>query len=91
MAKAKSAGGSIPPKLQVAASQLVSPIVGPWEPSSEQLTTLLRMSSNIWEQSCSFYEWERASRAISWMIEGFVGGPVGSLSGGVTGTILALI
>ena len=82
MAKAKSAGGSIPPKLLVADSKLVSPIVGPWEPSYEQLTMLLRMSSIIWEQSCSFCEWERASRAIPWMIEVFFGGPVGSLSGG---------
>ena len=82
MAKAKSAGGSMPPKLQVADSQLVCPIVGPWEPSSEQLTTFIRMSFIIWEQSCSFWEWERFSRAIPWLTVGFVGGPVGSLSGG---------
>ena len=84
MARAKSAGGSTPPKEQVADSQLVNPIVGPWVPSSEQLTTCVRMSSMICEQSCSFCELERDSRAIPCVVWGFVGGPVGSLSGGVT-------
>ena len=59
-------------------SQLVKPIVGPWVPSSEQLTTCVRMSSKISEQSCSFCELERDSRAIPYVLWGLVGGPVGS-------------
>ena len=69
--------------------ELVSPMVGPWEPSSLQPTTLLRTSSMIEEHSCSFWEWERFSMAIPCLTVGLVGGPVGSLSGGVTVTILS--
>ena len=61
-ASARSWGGSTPPSEQVAESQLVRAPVGPWVPSSEQVTAWEMIPRRISEQSCSIWELVKDSR-----------------------------
>ena len=76
-----SAGGSTPPSEQVADSQLVRASVGPWVPSSEQVTTWEMIPARISEQACSIWEVVRDSRGSPCDL---AGGPEWSSRGGMT-------